>query len=84
MTVSVAGSQVWDSGVMAGGGTIDWQTQSYTFTATTNSTTVTFTEVGPADSLGMFLDDVSVSCDGPGPVRLLAQKVVCDTEADLG
>lgn len=83
MTVSVAGSQVWDSGVMAGGGTIDWQTQSYTFTATTNSTTVTFTEVGPADSLGMFLDDVSVSCDGPGPVRLLAQKVVCDTEADL-
>lgn len=68
MTVSVGGSQVQDSGVMAGGNTIVWQSASYTFVAVDPVTDVTFTEVGPDDSLGMFLDDVSVSCDGPAPI----------------
>lgn len=67
LSVSVGGSEVWNSTVIAGGSQTNWQTESYTFTATSTLAKVTFSEVGPADSLGMFLDDVTISCTEPSP-----------------
>lgn len=65
LQVKVGGTEVFNSGVIAGGGSINWLSETYTFTATTGLTTITFAELGVADSFGMFLDDVTVSCEGP-------------------
>ncbi|MBC7836580.1 hypothetical protein H7X87_02270 [Acetobacteraceae bacterium] len=43
-----------------GGGPIAWTERSFTFTATTTSTQISFTDLGTANSLGSFLDDVRV------------------------
>jgi|GEM_PF-1439687 len=50
----------------AGGGNTSWTPKSYEFVAgKTAITNVAFVEKGTADSLGMFLDNVSVTCLGP-------------------
>ncbi len=67
LQVTVGDSEVFNSGIIAGGGNTNWQTQSYTFVTTTTLTRISFTELGTPDSLGMFLDDVQVNCNGlPG------------------
>ena len=45
----------------SGGSTVQWTTPTYTVTATSSTTELRFEEAGPHDSLGMFLDDVSVT-----------------------
>ena len=64
LQVMVGGTEVFNSGVIAGGSNTNWQTQSYTFVATTTLTEIRFTELGRADSLGMFVDDIQVACNG--------------------
>lgn len=83
LIVSVDGADVWDSGTVAGGSSTNWQSESYSFVATDSVARVAFREAGPEDSFGMFLDDVQVACDGPQSITVEAQKVVCDSEADL-
>jgi len=43
-----------------GGGTTSWTEYTYTFVATGSTTKIEFAGAGPADSLGTFLDNVSV------------------------
>lgn len=57
----------WDGDVKAmntaaGGGSIVWSPYNYSFTASNNTTRLQFTDLGTPDSLGTFLDDVSVKC----------------------
>lgn len=57
----------WDGVVkdtisVAGGSSINWSQKSYTFTAAGFSTQLQFIEKGTPDSLGTFLDNVSVKC----------------------
>jgi len=47
-------------GPLAGGGSIVWSTYSYNVTASGALTRVEFTDLGTANSLGTFLDDVKV------------------------
>lgn len=77
LQVKVNGSEVFNSGVMVGGSDVNWQSASYTFVATSNLTSITFTEVGEPDSYGMLLDDVSLSCAPSRDVTLCkAQKPI--------
>ncbi len=64
LQVQVGGSEVFNSGVISGSSNTNWQSESYTFTATTTLTEIRFTELGRADSLGMFVDDIQVICNG--------------------
>lgn len=57
----------WDGDVkatttVAGGGSINWSGYNYNFTASGTTTRLQFTDLGTADSLGTFLDNVSVKC----------------------
>ena len=57
----------WDGDVEdtiggAGSGSIVWSEHIYNFTASGNTTRLQFTDLGIADGLGTFLDDVSVKC----------------------
>jgi hypothetical protein len=57
----------WDEDVKAtntaaGGGSISWSGYNYSFTASGNTTRLQFADLGTADSLGTFLDSVSVKC----------------------
>ena len=57
----------WDGNVKAtttaaGGGSISWFGYNYSFTASGATTRLQFTDLGTADSLGTFLDSVSVKC----------------------
>ena len=59
--VTWGGDSVATLGPVAGGGSIVWTPYDYPVTATTTSTTVSFTDLGTADSLGTFLDDVELT-----------------------
>ncbi len=83
LQVVVGDTEVFNSGNLAGGSNTNWQTQSYSFVATTDLTTISFIEIGMTDSFGMFLDDVNVSCDGSQLVSVYAHKVICQSETDL-
>ena len=57
----------WDGNVEdtiggAGSGSIIWSEHIYNFTASGNTTRLQFTDLGTADGLGTFLDNVSVKC----------------------
>ena len=67
LQVVVGDTEVYNSGNVAGGSNTVWQTESRTFVATTDLTKISFIEIGMTDSLGMFLDDVTVSCTAPSP-----------------
>jgi hypothetical protein len=58
---------VKDTVSAAGGGTIIWVPKTYSFVATGNTTRIQFIDMGTADSLGTFLDNVSVMCQLPQP-----------------
>jgi len=60
MYVNINGVQVAQNGPVAGGGSIVWTEYTYEFTATNSSTKVEFVGGGTNDSLGIFLDNVSV------------------------
>ena len=62
LEVKVNSDEVFDSGVLAGGGSVNWVDESYTFTGDGNLMTIRFTETGNPDSYGMFLDNVVVEC----------------------
>ncbi len=49
----------------------DWQYFTYTVTATSDSTRLEFGDVGPSDSLGTFIDNVSLVAIVPEPAGLL-------------
>lgn len=54
--------KVKDTLTAAGGGSITWSLYNYSFTASGNTTRLQFTDLGTADGLGTFLDNVSVKC----------------------
>lgn len=62
---SLAGSPSSDT-VSAGPNT-DWKTYTHTVTATTSLTRVSFQDAGTANSLGNFVDQVSVTCQPEPP-----------------
>ena len=64
LQVKVNGGEVFNSGILSGSSGINWVTETHTFTANSDLTTISFTELGKADSFGMFLDDVSLKCIG--------------------
>ena len=64
-----------------GGGQTDWTNHEYTFVADSYGTQLKFTDLGTPDSLGTFLDDVSVTCLGLQPGLLRVNKEV-DTDGD--
>lgn len=60
----------WDGEVKAtisaaGGGSISWSGYNYNFTASGNTTRLEFIDLGSADGLGTFLDNISVKCQIP-------------------
>jgi predicted ribosomally synthesized peptide with SipW-like signal peptide len=56
------GAVVWDSGTVAGAaGPINWQYIELNVSATGNSTELRFTDLGTANSLGTFLDDITLN-----------------------
>lgn len=68
LAVLVDGSLVAQNGPALGFAPLiptDWSTQSYTFTAATSVTAVSFRDDGASDSLGTFLDAVSLYCVEP-------------------
>ncbi|MDD3647114.1 MAG: hypothetical protein PHS44_01250 [Candidatus Dojkabacteria bacterium] len=79
LEVKVADNPIFDSGSMAGDSSINWHNETYTFTTDTNGITrIRFTEAGNPDSLGMFLDKVSVECLGQVPPQGISPSVtVC-------
>ncbi|MGI6278603.1 MAG: hypothetical protein ACOYJ8_02230 [Patescibacteria group bacterium] len=62
--VEINGTEISNSNNISGGSNINWQKETYTFTATTNLTEIHFTEVGTPDSFGMFLNNVEMECLG--------------------
>ncbi len=60
--VEVNNEEVFESLVLAGEGTINWQTETETFIAKKAFTEIRFTEIGNPDSLGMFLNSVKMEC----------------------
>ncbi len=87
LKVEVDGDSIFESGKIAGGGSIDWITESYAFTASDDFTTISFTETGKADSLGMFLDGVVLKClgsDEPENGTITVRKFIGDTEHPAG
>lgn len=66
MYANIDGVQIAQNGPVAGGGSIVWTESTYEFTATNASTKVEFIGGGTNNSLGVFLDNVSVhpyDCD---------------------
>jgi hypothetical protein len=66
MKVWISGAEVGDHSGFAG----SWTAETYSFTASSSSTTVAFAEVGPDDQLGMLLDAVSLCLFPPIPVGI--------------
>jgi len=63
----------WDGSVQAtiqsiGGTDVEWQDYAFNFTASDSITRLQFADIGTSDSLGTFLDDVSVRCGATGAV----------------
>lgn len=70
LSVALDGATVATSGPAAGSGVIargDWLADSYTFTATTSTVDVSFTDIGTDDSFGTFLDDAVLCKTAPAP-----------------
>ncbi|MEK7549447.1 MAG: SdrD B-like domain-containing protein [Patescibacteria group bacterium] len=67
MEVKVDSDVAFDTGVISdgNGGSVDWINHTITFTATDDLTRLRFTELGTSNSLGMFLDNVRISCEEP-------------------
>ena len=69
----------WD-GILLGshtattGGNTDWTPFIYTKTATNNTTEIEFKDDGASNSLGTFLDEVSVTCLGPSETTVTGMK----------
>ncbi|MFC1755799.1 SdrD B-like domain-containing protein [Patescibacteria group bacterium] len=58
----------WDGnieGVYSDSGGINWSTEVHEFIADDTQTRIQFADIGDANSLGTFLDDVKVTCLGP-------------------
>jgi cysteine-rich repeat protein len=60
----------WDGDIKdtisaVGSSNTNWTEYAYSFTATCNTTRLQFTDLGTSDSLGTFLDSVSVRCQPP-------------------
>lgn len=67
LKVYVDGVEVASHTATGGSDTV-WTESTVTFTASGSTTTIEFVEAGTPDSLGMFLDEVSVTlCDGSCP-----------------
>jgi len=67
LSILVDDSLVAQNGPMVGMGTLavaDWVPGSYNFVASTSLTKISFKNEGPSDSLGTFIDDVSLRCTG--------------------
>jgi len=63
-------------------GNTDWKQYSYTLVATGNTTKIEFSDLGlPSDSLGAYLDDVSVKCNPANPDCTYLQTDNCPIDA---
>lgn len=62
LEVLVNGVPVQTQGPIAGAGANVWNTYTYSFEAEDDSTTISFRDAGTPNSVGTFLDDVSVNC----------------------
>ncbi len=69
----VNGSPVQTMGPVAGVSNTSWDTDTYSFIATDESTTIAFRDSGTPNSVGTFIDAVSVSCD---------EEVVCESDCE--
>ncbi|OGM12427.1 hypothetical protein A2Z22_04610 [Candidatus Woesebacteria bacterium RBG_16_34_12] len=62
------GVVIWDSGNQGDANAgIDWQYKEFDVTATSDSTELRFTDLGTADSLGSFIDNITLNeivCEG--------------------
>jgi len=59
------GGTVKDTVSAAGGSATNWIEKTYSFVATGNTTRIQFADLGTPNSLGTFLDNVSVTCQLP-------------------
>lgn len=88
LAVEVNGSQVATNGPAVGIAPLaenDWIKSDYTFTADTANTAISFKDNGLSDSFGTYLDDIRLCkiADPEPRVTIKANKIVCDSEADL-
>mgnify|MGYP005614897367 CR=1 FL=1 len=63
LKVYVDGNEVDAQGPTAGAGANAWTVYTVNFTAESNSTEIAFKDVGTPNSVGTFLDNVSVNCE---------------------
>ena len=79
MSVQVDGSEVQHIGPVAGGSGTSWSLYNNVFTATLNSTKIEFISMGLNNSLGVFLDNVTVVGNGrvTAVSYLIRQKPKC-------
>lgn len=76
----VDGSPVQTKGPMVGSTNTVWNTDTYSFVASDESTTIAFRDSGTPNSIGTFIDDVSVSCDEE--VCLIDCEPVCEVDCE--
>ena len=67
LEVLVEGAPVQTQGPVAGAGNTSWATDSWSFVAADAMTTITFRDAGTPNTLGTFLDDVSLNCEEMPP-----------------
>ena len=79
LKVRINGTQV-QTQQLAGSGAIAWQYYTYVFTATTATTKVEFAGGGTNNSLGVFLDDVTLRSIGKDVFYVIRQKPKCLAE----
>lgn len=63
LEVLVEGSLVQTQGPVAGAGNTSWNTYSYEFVAADALTTIAFRDAGTPNTLGTFIDNVSLNCE---------------------
>lgn len=78
--VYVDGNEVDAQGPVAGAGANAWTVYTVNFTAESNSTEISFKDVGTPNSVGTFLDNVSVNCDFE-PIDEEPTEPSCDSNA---
>ena len=66
LIVKVEGSQVANNEAV-GGNQTNWTSHSYSFVATDNETEISFADDGNPNSLGTFIDNVSLMCEPETP-----------------